>query len=109
MYKKSDLVEYYSNSHKDWLPATIINVDYEGRIIIDLKPNTWISRDEQATRVRLRKTPAGLNGRPGSRCASPMIRARQLQDLMVFVGIHPVANHHLGVRRAESRQVAQRA
>jgi hypothetical protein len=75
MYKKSDLIEYYSNSHKDWLPATVINVDYEGRIIIDLKPNTWISRDEQSTRVRLRKVAAGLNSRPGSRAASPMMRS----------------------------------
>jgi len=75
MYKKSDLVEFYSNSHKDWLPATIINVDYEGRITIDLKPNTWISRDEQSTRVRPRKSAAGLNSRPGSRCASPMMRS----------------------------------
>jgi len=107
MYKKSDLVEYYSNSHKDWLPATIINVDYEGRIIIDLKPNTWISRDEQATRVRLRKTPAGLNGRPGSRCASPMMKSPSAAGFDGLRGNTP--SRQPSPRRAPSREPPSRA
>lgn len=59
--KKGDLVEYFSSSHKDWLPATVVNADGDGRIIIDLKPNTWISKEEQASKIRDRR------GRPGSR------------------------------------------
>mmetsp|Transcript_41167 Transcript_41167/g.74380 ORF Transcript_41167/g.74380 Transcript_41167/m.74380 type:complete len:604 (+) Transcript_41167:87-1898(+) len=57
VYRKGDLVDFYSNSHKEWLPATVINVGAEGMIIIDLKPNTWISKDEQAAKVRRRRTP----------------------------------------------------
>jgi hypothetical protein len=69
-YKVGDLVEYHSSSHKDWLPATILKVDSEGRIIIDLKPNTWITKEEQTTKVRRR----GLQpaNRPSSRCESPV-------------------------------------
>lgn len=54
-YSKGDLVDYHSNTHKDWLPATIVNVDAEGRIIIDLKPHTWISVEAQALGVRPRR------------------------------------------------------
>mmetsp|Transcript_61653 Transcript_61653/g.133512 ORF Transcript_61653/g.133512 Transcript_61653/m.133512 type:complete len:598 (-) Transcript_61653:278-2071(-) len=66
-YRKGDLVEFYSQSHKDWLPATILNVDSKGSIIIDLKPNTWITVDEQTAKVRRR-------ARAGSRCASPYVQ-----------------------------------
>jgi len=54
LYRKHELVEYHSATHKDWLPAVVINVDYEGKIVIDLKPNTWLSKDEQATKIRRR-------------------------------------------------------
>merc|ERR1719440_1620908 len=53
--QKNALVEYHSNTHKNWLPATVANVDAEGRIVIDLKPNTWISLDTQAHDVRPRR------------------------------------------------------
>mmetsp|Transcript_89121 Transcript_89121/g.256915 ORF Transcript_89121/g.256915 Transcript_89121/m.256915 type:complete len:630 (-) Transcript_89121:263-2152(-) len=69
-YKKGDQVEYYSTSHNDWLPATVVNVDAGGRIIIDLKPSTWISKEEQATKVRSR----GGAAQPPARAASPMHR-----------------------------------
>lgn len=36
-YRMNDLIEYYSVSHGDWLPATVVKADSEGRIIIDLK------------------------------------------------------------------------
>ena len=32
-YKRNDLVEYNSTAHKDWLNATVINVDGDGRIV----------------------------------------------------------------------------
>jgi len=54
-YKQNDQVEYYSGTHNDWLAAVIINADTHGRIIIDLKPNTWITKEDQAMKVRPRK------------------------------------------------------
>eukprot|EP00438_Fugacium_kawagutii_P033004 Skav230187 [mRNA] locus=scaffold1418:21835:35724:- [translate_table: standard] len=56
-YKANDLVEYYSVSHGDWLPATVVKTDSEGRII------------DQAKKVRRRKESAS---RAGSRAGSPM-------------------------------------
>lgn len=75
-YKVGDQVEFLSTSHKEWLPATIIRVDSEGRIIIDLKPNTWISKEEQQNRVRpkAQKAPAYQQRQSGSRAASPMLQ-----------------------------------
>lgn len=101
-YKKDDLVEYLSSAHQTWLPAVVINVDGEGRVLLDLKPNTWMTKELQATSVRPR--PAGVvgsipprvagssprrqfspssgtprassrDGRPGSRAGSPMNRS----------------------------------
>mmetsp|Transcript_137529 Transcript_137529/g.343143 ORF Transcript_137529/g.343143 Transcript_137529/m.343143 type:complete len:527 (-) Transcript_137529:79-1659(-) len=69
VYRKGDLVEYYSNTHKDWLPATVVNVDDAGRIIVDLKPNTWITRDQQASAVRPRSK---LNAEP-AHCPAPAL------------------------------------
>mmetsp|Transcript_18057 Transcript_18057/g.38584 ORF Transcript_18057/g.38584 Transcript_18057/m.38584 type:complete len:640 (+) Transcript_18057:144-2063(+) len=76
-YKKGDQIDYYSNSHKDWLPAVVINADEGGRIQIDLKPNTWISREEQATRVRSRGG-APHGGVPSVRGASPAPMMRRV-------------------------------
>mmetsp|Transcript_93008 Transcript_93008/g.165417 ORF Transcript_93008/g.165417 Transcript_93008/m.165417 type:complete len:653 (+) Transcript_93008:43-2001(+) len=75
-YSNNDLVEYYSSSHGDWLPATVQKVDGEGRIIIDLKPNTWISREDQASKVRPRGGPKAVapSPRPASRGSSPSVR-----------------------------------
>eukprot|EP00927_Polykrikos_kofoidii_P082569 TRINITY_DN8235_c0_g1_i2.p1 TRINITY_DN8235_c0_g1~~TRINITY_DN8235_c0_g1_i2.p1 ORF type:complete len:665 (+),score=99.56 TRINITY_DN8235_c0_g1_i2:172-2166(+) len=84
-YKVGDLVEYHSSSHKDWLPATITRVESDGRIIIDLKPNTWLSKDEQASKIRPRGQASGGGGAaggvgygnpPASRGASPMVSRR---------------------------------
>jgi len=54
-YRKNDLVDYHSSTHKDWLPATVINVDSDSRIVIDLKPNTWLTPEMQAHSVRPRR------------------------------------------------------
>jgi len=82
VYNQGDFVEFYSNSHQNWLPATVIEVDSEGRIIIDLKPNTKIPKEEQARRVRPRlrgvTPPSPLQAR--SREASPgRIASKELQ------------------------------
>mmetsp|Transcript_21749 Transcript_21749/g.74775 ORF Transcript_21749/g.74775 Transcript_21749/m.74775 type:complete len:518 (+) Transcript_21749:126-1679(+) len=75
-YKKGDLVEYFSSSHKDWLPAVVTNIDEVGRIVIDLKPSTWITQAEQATRCRPRcASPNG--GVPAVRAASPSPQLRR--------------------------------
>lgn len=60
-YQKNALVEYHSHTHKDWLPATIVNVDAEGRCVIDLKPNTWISLETQAHDLRPRRSSPGYH------------------------------------------------
>jgi NIMA (never in mitosis gene a)-related kinase len=86
-FKKGDLVEYHSTSHKDWLPATVLDVDGSGCITIDLKPNTRIPPEEQAIKVRPRRSrnaPRAAAYSPirqrtpsvgASRCASPRQRA----------------------------------
>lgn len=54
-FQTGDLAEYWSVSHNQWLPATITNTDADGSVMIDLKPGTWISKHEQATRIRPRR------------------------------------------------------
>mmetsp|Transcript_5173 Transcript_5173/g.12426 ORF Transcript_5173/g.12426 Transcript_5173/m.12426 type:complete len:663 (+) Transcript_5173:102-2090(+) len=61
-YSKNDLVEYYSNTHGTWLPAIVVNIDGSGRIVLDLKPNTWLSKEEQTSRVRRRVDIARVGG-----------------------------------------------
>eukprot|EP00929_Paragymnodinium_shiwhaense_P093485 TRINITY_DN53643_c0_g1_i1.p1 TRINITY_DN53643_c0_g1~~TRINITY_DN53643_c0_g1_i1.p1 ORF type:complete len:596 (-),score=133.12 TRINITY_DN53643_c0_g1_i1:93-1880(-) len=51
-YEEDQSVEYYSETHREWLAARVIKVDTEGRITLNLKPNTWISLDLQVARVR---------------------------------------------------------
>lgn len=79
-YRKGDLVEYYSNTHKYWLPATVINVDNEGSVIIDLKQNSWITLEQQRQQLRPRKSSVTTGGSgnaapaatpPGNGRASP--------------------------------------
>jgi len=64
-YQKNALVEYHSHTHKDWLPATVVNTDAEGRIVIDLKPNTWMSLETQAHDVRPRRSSPGYHPSAG--------------------------------------------
>jgi len=67
-YSKHDKVEYHSATHGEWLPATVTAVDSKGQIIMDVKPNTWLSADVQAEKVR----PASDNDRTRPRpCAPP--------------------------------------
>eukprot|EP00930_Biecheleria_cincta_P022618 TRINITY_DN16502_c0_g1_i1.p1 TRINITY_DN16502_c0_g1~~TRINITY_DN16502_c0_g1_i1.p1 ORF type:complete len:642 (-),score=135.01 TRINITY_DN16502_c0_g1_i1:184-2109(-) len=53
-WRKDSLVEYHSVTHGEWLPATVVDVDDEGRIMIDLRPKVWLTLDVQAARVRPR-------------------------------------------------------
>jgi serine/threonine protein kinase len=54
-FSKQDKVEYYSDTHQEWLPANVLDVDSKGRILMDVKPKTWISVELQGERVRPRK------------------------------------------------------
>lgn len=88
-YKKDDMVEYLSSAHKSWLPAIVTQADIDGRIIINLKPNTWLTKADQADKVRPRiGAQPRRNGRDAnagwrepsgskcpSRCASPKAHA----------------------------------
>lgn len=51
-YVKGDLVEFYSETHKEWLPATVTGVDGDGLIMLNVKPNVWLSLQVQGLRVR---------------------------------------------------------
>jgi NIMA (never in mitosis gene a)-related kinase len=51
-YSRNDAVEYWSETHKEWLPATITNVDDDGRIMLNVKPNVWLGMEVQAAKVR---------------------------------------------------------
>eukprot|EP00930_Biecheleria_cincta_P021330 TRINITY_DN15838_c1_g2_i1.p1 TRINITY_DN15838_c1_g2~~TRINITY_DN15838_c1_g2_i1.p1 ORF type:complete len:561 (-),score=80.13 TRINITY_DN15838_c1_g2_i1:33-1676(-) len=70
-YKKGDAVEYHSSTHQDWLPASVLQVDGSGRIIIDLKPNTWMSPEEQAIKIRRRRGGAYPNRGAVAAIATP--------------------------------------
>jgi len=104
-YRIHDLVEYHSPSHGDWLPASVTNVDSEGRIIIDLKPSTWISKEDQATRVRP-KAAQSVSDRPGSLASSPPSARRPSQGGLPPRGVAgaggfapaPHAAHHSPAR-----------
>jgi NIMA (never in mitosis gene a)-related kinase len=52
MYRSRDWVEYWSETHRKWLLTQVTDTDAEGRICIELKPNTWLTKDVQASRVR---------------------------------------------------------
>jgi NIMA (never in mitosis gene a)-related kinase len=53
-YQKNENVEYYSETHKEWLPAVITNVDADGRIMLNVKPNVWLGMEVQSAKVRPR-------------------------------------------------------
>lgn len=54
-YVKNQAVEYYSPTHKEWLPASVTGVDADGRIMLNVKPNVWLSLELQSDRVRPRQ------------------------------------------------------
>jgi len=71
-YSKGDAVEYWSETHKEWLPATVTGVDDRGRMMLNVKPNVWLSTDVQKDKVRPRpvvgqKAPTSGGSRGGSR------------------------------------------
>jgi NIMA (never in mitosis gene a)-related kinase len=71
-FQKGDGIEYWSGTHNKWVPGVVSDVDGNGNIIIDLKPRTWIGRDEQVKKIRLRQ---GGGGRPASKDRPPSAAA----------------------------------
>lgn len=51
-YTKNQIVEYYSETHKEWLPAQVTAIDSDGRVQVHCKPNAWLSLSQQAHKVR---------------------------------------------------------
>jgi hypothetical protein len=50
---KNQIVEYYSETHQEWLPAQITAVDNRGRIQISCKRGAWLGLSAQAQKIRL--------------------------------------------------------
>merc|ERR550532_870809 len=42
-YVKNQPVEYYSETHGEWLPGMVTNVNAQGQIMLNLKPNVWLT------------------------------------------------------------------
>eukprot|EP00913_Durusdinium_trenchii_P020084 g18873.t1 len=55
-YSKNELVEYYSETHGEWLPATVTASNDDGRVQLNVKPGVWISLEIQGAKVRPRHT-----------------------------------------------------
>lgn len=97
IYRLGDMVEYHSSTHNDWLPATVLKDDEKGRIVIDLKPNTWMSPEEQALKIRSRKVEVAQVARPsrspyprsGSSPALPERRANSQEKGKAEGGMFP--------------------
>eukprot|EP00927_Polykrikos_kofoidii_P067269 TRINITY_DN6277_c0_g1_i1.p1 TRINITY_DN6277_c0_g1~~TRINITY_DN6277_c0_g1_i1.p1 ORF type:complete len:505 (+),score=75.58 TRINITY_DN6277_c0_g1_i1:128-1642(+) len=65
-YQKNEHVEYYSETHGEWLPAAVTNVNEDGRIMLNVKPNVWLPLKVQTAKVRPRQSGGG-----GSRPPQP--------------------------------------
>lgn len=80
-YSRKDKVEYYSATHHEWLPASITDVDSNNQILMDVKPNTWISLEVQSEKVRPRKRiapPESKEDKGPSGVGAPLQRRRSV-------------------------------
>lgn len=69
-FEFGDQVEYCAEMGSDWLPGTVIGVNKDGWIRIDLLPDLWLRKQDQATRVR--------PGKPKPSSAGPTPKAPQI-------------------------------
>lgn len=75
-FSKGDIVEYYSETHHEWLPATVTGADADGRIMLNVKPNVWLSLEVQAAKVRPKESAASHAGNGAARAHQPASAAR---------------------------------
>mmetsp|Transcript_50930 Transcript_50930/g.146317 ORF Transcript_50930/g.146317 Transcript_50930/m.146317 type:complete len:526 (-) Transcript_50930:438-2015(-) len=75
-YVKNQAVEYYSETHGEWLPAQVTNADPDGRIMLNVKPNVWISIDVQCKRVRPRASASQQSSAEQNGARAPSSRGR---------------------------------
>merc|ERR1740117_858994 len=61
-YQRNDAVEFYSVTHGEWLPAQVTNVQDDGKIMLNVKPNVWLSKEVQGEKVRPRQNGTGGGG-----------------------------------------------
>merc|ERR1712232_948919 len=83
VYRTGDLVEYFSATHKAWIPARVTCTDGSGRIMVDVKPDTWIATEQQAWQIRTRAAPKAEAPKPADVPKAPAaaIRACSTQAL----------------------------
>lgn len=107
-FNTGNRVEYWSNTHHEWLPATVTVRNQDGSIKIDLKPNSWLSLDEQAAKVRPpRNQPphsggAAPSAMPSWRVASPMLAGTPSRKRAPSIGASPVRERTPMRRRVAS-------
>lgn len=94
-YRKNDHVEFYSVTHKEWLPAVITNVDADGRVMLNVKPNVWLGLEVQSAKVR----PKAEGGATGGASDEPAPRSGSARPPRG--GDAPVASP---ARRSEERR-----
>jgi len=71
-FQNGDQVEYRAEIGSDWLPATVIGVNPEGWIRIDLLPSSWLRQEDQATKVRPGKPKPSSAGNPTPKAGNIM-------------------------------------
>mmetsp|Transcript_34176 Transcript_34176/g.72743 ORF Transcript_34176/g.72743 Transcript_34176/m.72743 type:complete len:508 (-) Transcript_34176:133-1656(-) len=105
-YVKNQAVEYYSETHGEWLPAQVTNADPDGRIMLNVKPNVWISLEIQARRVRPRENGGGGGGGGGGSVApsaQPVSRVPSGRGARPPTDGRPPVHGHMPERPAERR------
>lgn len=55
-FKIGDKVQYYSETHTDWVDCYVVGTKPTGCVQVDCKPGYWIPLSEQATKVRFAST-----------------------------------------------------
>lgn len=103
-YRVKDWVEYWSETHRKWLATQVIATDAEGRICIELKPNSWLTKEVQARRVRLGRNQAQScdvprSSRPES-MGCPYLRLREHTPVRVPVAGLPQTKSQRSARAA---------
>eukprot|EP00397_Hematodinium_sp_SG-2012_P006350 GEMP01006380.1.p1 GENE.GEMP01006380.1~~GEMP01006380.1.p1 ORF type:complete len:551 (+),score=130.54 GEMP01006380.1:505-2157(+) len=81
LYKIGDILEYWSQTHHEWLVTTVTAVNEEGAIQVHIKPKAWLSLQFQCEKVRRHTPPTPSRAKvdkvpepPGARKIEPSPR-----------------------------------